>query len=42
MPFDDVLAEPDETVILTLRPNDNYRLGNSTNATITISEQADK
>ena len=35
-PIDDALAESDETVILTLRPNPAYSVGSPSSATITI------
>jgi hypothetical protein len=35
-PIDDAIAEPDETVILTLSPNAAYNIGSPSSATVTI------
>jgi hypothetical protein len=35
-PIDDTIAEPDETVILTLSPNPGYVIGSPNSATVTI------
>jgi hypothetical protein len=35
-PIDDTIAEPDETVILTLSPNPSYIIGSPSSATVTI------
>ena len=36
MPIDDLLVEPDETVVLTLSPDPAYLVGTSASATVTI------
>ena len=40
IPFDDLISEPDETVILTLPTNSNYNVSSSASATVVITNDA--